>query len=252
MSIALHYSFRRIDSDILLDVDKTQLERVDQIYLKFCDLLKFPQWLLCLQNLTHIQISNNFVDCVPDEIGLFSSLQYFDISENRLTDFPIALTQLNKLCYLDLSGNFIRTIPTGEFKKYVKSVLKIHIKFSEIRNMKNLKLLKLDRNLITNIPNELCECDQMFQLSFEQCSGLISIPKNLLMMPHLEYVSFKGCNLVTVPAVVSSKLTSLMLSGNVLLNCVPHEVVNFIDPKTTRSEFYMVEQKDLLQMLLTQ
>lgn len=118
--------------------------------------------------------------------------------------------------------------------------------------MKNLKLFKFDRNLITNIPNELCECDQIFQLSFEQCSSLISIPRNLLMMPHLEYASFKECNLVTVPAIVSSKITSLMLSGNVLLNCVPHEVIKFIDPKTTTSEFYMVEQKDLLQMLLTQ
>lgn len=116
MSIALHYSFRRIDSEISLDVDKTQLERVDQIYLKFCDLLKFPEWLICLQNLAHIQISNNFIDCVPKEIGLFTSLQYFDMSENRLTNFPIELLQLTKLCYLDLSGNFIRMIPSGEFK----------------------------------------------------------------------------------------------------------------------------------------
>lgn len=114
MSVALHYSFRKIDNQTSCDIESIQPENVDQIYLKFCDLSSFPEWLPRLQNLTHIQISNNSIDCVPAELGLVSNLQYLDMSDNRLFDFPPVLSLLSNLRYLDLSGNFIETIPTGE------------------------------------------------------------------------------------------------------------------------------------------
>lgn len=71
-------------------------------------------------------------------------------------------------------------------------------------------------------------------------------------MPNLEHVSFRGCNLITVPSIVSSKIRNLLLNGNSLLNCIPHDVIKFIDPDTNTSEFYMVESQDLTEMLSSQ
>ena len=50
MSIALHYSFRKIDYETLCDDNEIPKESVEQVYLKACDLIKFPDWLMRLKN----------------------------------------------------------------------------------------------------------------------------------------------------------------------------------------------------------
>lgn len=114
MSIALHYSFRKIDHEASCDIEKVQESLVEQVYLKFCDLIKFPEWLTRLQNLTHITISCNAIDNVPPQLSLIANLNYLDMSDNRLMELPPCLFELTQLRYLDVSGNFVETIPTGK------------------------------------------------------------------------------------------------------------------------------------------
>lgn len=113
MSIALHYSFRKVDQEMLCHFDKAQESVVEQVYLKFCDLFAFPEWITRFRNLTHINISSNSIENFPDELGLIENLNYFDMSDNCFISFPLVLFELNNLSYLDVAGNYIETIPTG-------------------------------------------------------------------------------------------------------------------------------------------
>lgn len=113
-SIALHYSFRKIDNNSLCEDEPIAEDLIEQVYLKFCDLLNFPQWLGRLTNLTHINISSNMIENLPPEISHLKNLNYLDVSENSLTSLAPSLFELDQLRYLDLSGNFIEEIPTGE------------------------------------------------------------------------------------------------------------------------------------------
>lgn len=115
-----------------------------------------------------------------------------------------------------------------------------------IKNLKNLELLNFDRNFLMEIPQELTQCTKIFQLSFDECSRLFTLPKNLFTMPMLVSASFRGCNLITIPAVVASNICHLSLYGNQLLNCVPHEIfIKFIPATTSASDFYMIDEENL-------
>lgn len=112
--IALHYSFRNIDHQSPCDAEQLQEDSVDQVYLKFCDLTKFPEWLVRFPNLTHLNISCNAIERITAELDMMSNLNYLDLSNNHLLELPTKLFKLDQLRYLDVAGNFIETIPSGE------------------------------------------------------------------------------------------------------------------------------------------
>lgn len=113
MSIALHYSFRKIDHEVMCDDEEIPEESVEQVYLKACDLEKFPDWLMRLKNLTHINISSNALEQIPNDINLLENLNYLDLSDNQLMDLPTSFYELEQLKYLDLSGNYLDCISAG-------------------------------------------------------------------------------------------------------------------------------------------
>lgn len=92
----------------------------------------------------------------------------------------------------------------------------------------------------------------MIQMSFEECSRLFAIPKNLLMMPNLVNVSFKKCNLLSLPSMVSPRVENLLFTGNQLLNCVSYNLAKFIELELRTSEFYMVNEDELSIMVEAQ
>lgn len=118
MSIALHYSFRQIDPESPYDRENIPENLVEQVYLKFCDLTGFPEWLLGLQNLTHINISCNAIDQLPPTIELLPNLNYLDASANKIAVLPESLFLLTKLSYLDVSRNLIENIPAGDTREF--------------------------------------------------------------------------------------------------------------------------------------
>lgn len=112
--------------------------------------------------------------------------------------------------------------------------------------MRNLEVLHFDRNFITEVPDEITECKELFQISFDECFRLFSIPKNIFTLPKLVIASFKKCSLITIPSVVPPNLCSLSIEGNQLLNCIPEEViVKFLPPTQCPSDFYLTEKDEL-------
>lgn len=122
----------------------------------------------------------------------------------------------------------------------------------DIKNLKKLEFLNFDRNLITAIPTELIDCENLIQMSFDGCSQLISIPKTLLMMPNLINASFRSCSLPELPSMVSPRVENLLFTGNNFLTCLPHEVMKFVDPQMKASEFYMIDENQQEALKLAQ
>lgn len=127
MSIALHYSFRKIDLQAFCDDDQISEGSVEQVYLKACDLKTFPVWLIRLRNLTHIVISSNLLEAIPQEIEVLVNLNYLDINDNHILELPPSLFNIVALKYLDVSQNYIGTLPKGSFQRLKR---KMPLKFA--------------------------------------------------------------------------------------------------------------------------
>lgn len=106
-------------------------------------------------------------------------------------------------------------------------------------------MLNFSGNFLTEVPDELTECKELFQLNFDECFRLFTIPKNIFTLPRLVIASFKKCSLIVIPSVIPSNLSSLSITGNQLLNCVPQEVLKFIPPTQCPSDFYMTDHLEL-------
>lgn len=74
----------------------------------------------------------------------------------------------------------------------IQFFIKLDHFFLEIENLVNLEGFLFDGNNIKTIPCALTKLIKIFHLSFENCSQLTKLPSNILMMPNLLHVSFKG------------------------------------------------------------
>lgn len=106
-------------------------------------------------------------------------------------------------------------------------------------------MLNFSRNFITEVPNELTECRELFQISFDECCRLFIIPKNIFTLPRLVIASFKKCSLIVIPSVVPTNLCSLSIEGNQLLNCIPQEILKFLPSTQCASDFYLTDENEL-------
>lgn len=84
------------------------------------------------------------------------------------------------------------------------------------------------RNPITQVPLALTECTEITDMSFEACTQLSIIPKNLLAMRKLRNISLKNCNLAHLPSVISQHLNSLIITGNRLMKWIPFDALPFL------------------------
>lgn len=123
MSIALHYSFRKIEQQLSCDSKQIEEDQVEQVYLKCCDLTELPEWIASLKNLTHINASCNAIEHLPPALSSLSHLNYLDLANNCLSELPKSLFDLAGLQYLDFSETSIKLIPTGETFFKVKSLM---------------------------------------------------------------------------------------------------------------------------------
>jgi Leucine-rich repeat (LRR) protein len=71
-SIALHYSFREIHHTQPCDVIVSE-DKVEQVYLKQCDLVKVPEWLTKMTNLSHVNLSSKKLRDLPASAIVWSS-----------------------------------------------------------------------------------------------------------------------------------------------------------------------------------
>ena len=114
-----------------------QLTNLTELFLHHNQLDMIPTRLCTLSNLKLLWLNNNKISSIPYEIVQLKSLARLHLDNNLISIFPDHLCQLTSLEILYLNNNKIQTIS------------------SKISDMQNLVRLYLQRNQIVEIPEEL-------------------------------------------------------------------------------------------------
>ncbi|KAM6939449.1 PH domain leucine-rich repeat protein phosphatase 1-like [Lycodopsis pacificus] len=127
---------------------KIASQRVNSVDLSCCSLEELPAQLFYSQDLTHLNLKNNFMSLhkgVP-ALTRFCKLRSLSLSNNALSDFPLALCDITSLTELNLSGNRLSSLP------------------AEVGAMHNLQTLLLDGNFLASLPVELASLEGLTYL----------------------------------------------------------------------------------------
>lgn len=144
---------------------KIASQRVNSVDLSCCSLEELPSQLFYSQDLTHLNLKNNFLSLhkgVP-ALTRFCKLRSLSLSNNALTEFPLALCDITSLTELNVSGNQLSCLPP------------------EVGTMHNLQTLLLDGNCLSSLPADLGSLDSLtyLGLSFNRFSSIPSVLEKL-------------------------------------------------------------------------
>ena len=149
------------------------LKSLQYLDLKKCRLLQIPE--LELPNLTHLNLSSNYLGCVPEWL-------------KRL-----------KLTYLDLGVNELTSVPEW-FSDQSFDVLKLHKnRISHFPRLKTtIKSLNLYLNTAKSIPDFLWDLDQLEFFSWGM-SQITEIPDGIGNLIKIKWLSFVPNEIETLP-----------------------------------------------------
>ncbi|MBN3270642.1 PHLP2 phosphatase, partial [Polyodon spathula] len=152
---------------------KVVSQTVSVVDLSCYSLEEVPECLFYSQDVTHLNLRNNFMR--PDRTGglhslnRFSQIKSLNLSHNRLGSFPESLCEILTLTELNLSCNGIRSLPT------------------QIENLHSLQTLSLDGNHLSLLPVELGGLSQLSSLglSFNNFSEIPAVLERLSAVDRL-------------------------------------------------------------------
>ncbi|KAM6454210.1 PH domain leucine-rich repeat-containing protein phosphatase 1 isoform 1-T1 [Liasis olivaceus] len=161
----------------LRQASKIASQRISSVDLSCCSLEDMPVNLFYSQDLTHLNLKQNFLRLNPsssmvrglDDLQRFSKLRSLNLSNNHLGDFPLAVCSIPTLTELNVSCNALRSIPAA------------------VGDMNNLQTFLLDGNFLQSLPAELERMHQLsyLGLSFNEFSGIPEVLEKLTAMDKL-------------------------------------------------------------------
>ena len=166
--------------------------------------------VLNLPNLTKLEIINTKITKLPDSIVNCEKLYHLYIDTN-IKDFELSsqIGVLSKLDYLELSGLGIKNINF------------------EFTNLKNLKEIMIFNTNITKIPDSICECFKLKDLTITE-SPITELPINIGQLTALSKLNLECTNIEKLRRSVSSlkKLRYLYIPEGVKLPSIFEEMEN--------------------------
>jgi len=113
-----------------------EMRYIESLNLSHNNLLQLPMSVLNLKLLITLNLSYNSISSIYKDNTL-RKLEYFNLSNNAITEIPKSFGLMKKLKNLDLSDNRIEEIP------------------AEIMNLTKLEELKLENNQLTMLPKQI-------------------------------------------------------------------------------------------------
>uniref|UniRef100_A0A8C4KWW2 protein-serine/threonine phosphatase n=1 Tax=Equus asinus TaxID=9793 RepID=A0A8C4KWW2_EQUAS len=172
----------------LRQVSKVASQRISSVDLSCCSLEHLPANLFYSQDLTHLNLKQNFLrqnPSLPTARGLneFTKLKSLNLSNNHLGDFPLAVCNIPTLTELNVSCNTLRAVPAA------------------VGVMHNLQTFLLDGNFLQALPAELENMHQLsyLGLSFNEFTDIPEVLEKLTTlrlqalrkMPHIKHVDLR-------------------------------------------------------------
>jgi hypothetical protein len=164
-----------------------------------CGLTEFPEEILSLaETLEYLDLSDNRLTELPDSFSQLKNLKILFFQKNNFSEFPVILAKLPVLSMIGFKSNKIHTVPENAFPPMLRWLIltdnKIKRLPKSIGDCSLLQKLPLAGNLIEEFPKEMSNCVNL-ELLRVSANRLRSIPNWLFELPKLSWVAFGG-NLV--------------------------------------------------------
>jgi internalin A len=181
---------------------------------------EFPDAVLQLTNLKHLDISGNQVSVIPNEIKQLSNLVTFYVRHNRINAIPDSIGQLVHLYELDLYHNQVTVIPDeiaslSSLNKLRLSGNQISIIPESIGQLSHLSGLYVAGNQIRVIPETIAQLANLSELYLAN-NEINAIPEEIAKLANLTKLYLWENQISVIPEAIGqiSKLTSLHLADN--------------------------------------
>ncbi|XP_012860217.1 PH domain leucine-rich repeat-containing protein phosphatase 1 [Echinops telfairi] len=188
----------------LRQVSKVASQRISSVDLSCCSLEHLPANLFYSQDLTHLNLKQNFLrhsSSLPAARGLhelqrFTKLKSLNLSNNHLGDFPLAVCSIPTLTELNVSCNDLRAVPAAVGVMHNLQTFLLDGNFlqslpAELENMHQLSYLSLSFNEFTDIPEVLEKLTAVDKLCMSgNCIEALRL-QALRRMPHIKHVDLR-------------------------------------------------------------
>ncbi|XP_070605315.1 leucine-rich repeat-containing protein 69 [Erythrolamprus reginae] len=168
-----------------------------------------------------LSLAHRGLQCPPRGLASLSSLENLSLRDNQLFSLSPEMEALNRLKVLNLGNNNFEEVP--EQLKYLKSLQKLYLFGNKITKMsplifdelKNLELLNLNKNQLSNLPPEICRLQNLECVSLEN-NKLEKIPKEFCYLQNLHELHLSHNFITSLPEDIKhlKKLKILTLSRN--------------------------------------
>ncbi|XP_040841022.1 PH domain leucine-rich repeat-containing protein phosphatase 1 [Ochotona curzoniae] len=188
----------------LRQVSKVASQRISSVDLSCCSLEHLPANLFYSQDLTHLNLKQNFLRQNPglpstrglSELQRFTKLKSLNLSNNHLGDFPLAVCSIPSLAELNVSCNALRAVPAAVGAMHNLQTFLLDGNFlqslpAELENMHQLSYLGLSFNEFTDIPEVLEKLAAVDKLCMSgNCLETLRL-QALRRMPHIKHVDLR-------------------------------------------------------------
>ncbi|XP_061256359.1 PH domain leucine-rich repeat-containing protein phosphatase 1 isoform X3 [Bos javanicus] len=188
----------------LRQVSKVASQRISSVDLSCCSLEHLPANLFYSQDLTHLNLKQNFLRQNPSlptarglsELQRFTKLKSLNLSNNHLGDFPLAVCNIPTLAELNMSCNALRAVPAAVGAMHNLQTFLLDGNFlqtlpAELENMHQLSYLGLSFNEFTDLPEVLQKLTAVEKLCMSgNCVETLRL-QALRKMPHIKHVDLR-------------------------------------------------------------
>eukprot|EP01080_Neovahlkampfia_damariscottae_P006236 gene6236-10242_t len=225
---SLDFSFNNLDK---IDLKKKGNGNIKKLNLSFNKFTKFPEKVLNFEELEELNLGHNDIsDSIPDTISKFQEkFKSLELEKTNLTKFPNSILTLYTLKKLNLTENSIKELPGQDLMFQLSSLESLELSKCELKQWSNishqvkLRNLNLSDNSIVSIPIEVKSLCCLKDLKLNK-NLIKNVPDHLQFFDSLEYLDLSQNKIDSIsPSIGKLKnLKSLLLNSN-NLKSIPKE-----------------------------
>lgn len=195
-----------------------QLRGVKKLQLR-ADLTEFPREIFDLApTLEYLDLTGNRLNALPDDFSRLQNLKIAFFSENDFTEFPVVLGACPNLEMIGFKSCKLKTIPENAFPTKLRWLILTNNQLSSlpqsIGTCTRLEKLMLAGNKLKSLPPEMAACHNLGLLRIA-ANELSEFPEWLFSLPNLAWLACAG-NPFSYSAPVIHKLPAISWSDLVI------------------------------------